>query len=100
MRYTGTVDDLRAVRAAWRKIDQGAQAMAVLGLPGTADAQRQAAGLGASAFFVPIPCLICTRMFPEAVRVDGDSEPSSCICGDCDELTEEQIRAGHPQHRA
>ena len=83
---TGTLAELRAVRAAWRTLAPAAAALETLGFRDLAAAVTIVnTTLGSAEFAVPLPCITCTT--PTLVRVQiGDpriAEPGAVICGRC-----------------
>ena len=83
---TGTLAELRAVRAAWRTLAPAAAALETLGFRDLATAVAVLnTTLGSAQFAVPLPCITCTT--PTLVRVQiGDpriAEPGAVICGRC-----------------
>lgn len=83
---TGTLDELRAIRAHWRTLAPAAAALEALGFAdraaGVADICN---ALGSARFAVPVPCMFCGTSTATAVVI-GDphkAEPATAICGRC-----------------
>jgi hypothetical protein len=98
MTYTGSISDLREMRAAWRKMTEAAAAWAALGEGFQSDAYRmssEARRLGEAQFTVIVPCLIGGEDLPISVGVgeEGSPEPNTGICGACNERAEEGMAA-------
>jgi hypothetical protein len=93
---TGTLPQLRAIRAHWRTLAPAAAALLALGFAGQAAAvARIGDALGSARFAVPLPCVFCSTPTPVDVVI-GDpynAEPGVVICGRCSAEVDARVAA-------
>jgi hypothetical protein len=94
---SGTVGELRTLRAQYAALLPAIRALADLGRLDDAERVRaDAAILAATLFWVPVPCVVCRGMFPVETPVGQAGEPGSVLCKDCDEKITAYMVAQHP----
>lgn len=96
---TGTLGELRAIRAYWTRLAPAAAALRELGFADKgAEVAAIANAIGGARFAVLLPCLICHRPEPVDVAI-GDphkAEPGAVICAGCSAGIDARVAAEAP----
>jgi hypothetical protein len=91
---TGTLAELRAIRAHWATLPPAAAALRELGLADQAAAvDRIANAIAAARFAIDLPCTTCRTPTPVDVVI-GDphnAEPGAVICGTCSAEIDDRV---------
>lgn len=86
----GTVRDLYKLRAAYASAGDMVKTLKEAGLDATPTKELQA-DLGDTTVYIDIPCIVCKKGYPVAVRVDEDGWPSAVLCEACNAKIEAEI---------